>query len=74
MVLYLVPTVSIGGLISLFDDPNILHAGKAVVSALSCARTETEQLRCSYKGSVSHIFRGAVLDTAALGPLLKAYA
>lgn len=34
MVLYLLPTVSIGRLFSLFHDPNILHAGKAVVSAL----------------------------------------
>lgn len=46
MVLYLLPTVSIGGLISLFDDPNILHA----------ARIETEQLRCSCKGFVRVTF------------------
>lgn len=40
MVLSLVPTVSIGGLISLSDDPNISHAGKAVMRAL---RGEPEQ-------------------------------
>ena len=46
MVLYLVPTVSIGGLISLFDDPNISHAGKAVVNAL-CYVSEQKLNSCA---------------------------